>query len=145
MNKQLRAKHFDKIQIDNCAEFKTQVFQWASHFETICYFDNKEYSGYHHHSFEGLIAVGESSCILKAKGETGLAFEKLKHFWDAKQDWLFGFLSYDLKNEIESLESNNFDGLSFPEMHFFQPRYVVEIFKDHVRIHSKGIDTTKSF
>ena len=125
MNKQLRANLFDTIKIDDCAEFKLQVFQWASQFETICYFDNKEYSGYHHNSFEGLIAVGEDASILKHRNDKDSAFEKLKQFWEIEKDWLFGFLSYDLKNEVENLASENFDGLSFPEMHFFKPQMPV--------------------
>ena len=29
-----------------------------------------------------------------------------------------------LKNDVESLESNNFDGLQFPELYFFQPKKI---------------------
>jgi len=145
MNKLLRANKSDSIKIDDCTEFKAQVFQWASQFDTICYFDNNEYSGYNHHSYEGLIAVGEESSILKPQGGSFSSFEKLKEYWNLKKDWLFGFLSYDLKNEIENLDSNNFDGLSFPEMHFFQPCCVIEIFKGKVRIHSKNKSSREIF
>ena len=145
MNKQLRANRSNSIKIENCRDFKTQVFKWASHFKTICYFDNNEYSGYNHHSFEGLIAVGEASNILKFKGDSFSAFEALKNYWEEKKDWLFGFFSYDLKNEIEDLESNNFDVLAFPEMHFFQPQYVIEIFHKEVRIHCKNASSKKIF
>jgi para-aminobenzoate synthetase component 1 len=34
----------------------------------------------------------------------------------------FGYLSYDLKNDVESLQSNNFDGLHFADLFFFQPK-----------------------
>jgi len=145
MNKLLSANKSDIIKIDDCIEFKAQVFQWVSQFDTICYFDNNEYSGYNHHSYEGLIAVGEESSILKPQDGSFSSFEKLKEYWNLKKDWLFGFLSYDLKNEVENLDSNNFDGLSFPEMHFFQPRYVIEIFKEKVRIHSKNEPSIKIF
>ena len=145
MNKLLRAKRTDTLKIDNCVDFKMQAFRWASHFETVCYFDNNEYFGYNHHSYESLIAVGEESSISKFKGDSFSAFKKLKEYWNQKKDWFFGFLSYDLKNEVEALESDNFDGLSFPEMHFFQPRYVIEIFKNKVRIHSKEAPADKIF
>ncbi|MDY6799560.1 MAG: hypothetical protein SVX28_12690, partial [Pseudomonadota bacterium] len=36
-------------------------------------------------------------------------------------DWLFGYLTYDLKNELEALSSNNFDGLGFAALQFFVP------------------------
>ena len=37
---------------------------------------------------------------------------------------MFGYLSYDLKNDIEELASTNFDGLQFPELFFFQPKKI---------------------
>jgi para-aminobenzoate synthetase component 1 len=30
----------------------------------------------------------------------------------------FGYLSYDLKNDVEPLQSSNFDGLEFPDLFF---------------------------
>lgn len=145
MNKQTIVQPADTLKISNCAAFKASAFQWARQFDTVCFFDNNEYPGYNHHSFEGLIAVGEASCILKLQGDSQPAFETLKKYWNQKKDWLFGFLSYDLKNEVENLSSNNFDGLGFPEMHFFQPLHVIEIFKNQVRIHSKNTPATKIF
>lgn len=41
-------------------------------------------------------------------------------------DYRFGFLSYDLKNEVEDLKSENSDRIGFPLAGFFIPRYVVE-------------------
>jgi para-aminobenzoate synthetase component I len=55
-------------------------------------------------------------------GATGNVFRKQHH------DWVFGCLSYDLKNELEpSLRSSNFDGLQQPALHFFVPKYLVKI------------------
>ena len=33
-------------------------------------------------------------------------------------------LSYDLKNDLEDLSSNNFDGLGFSDLFFFQPKKI---------------------
>ncbi len=52
------------------------------------------------------------------------AFEDLKQYQQTTKDWLFGYLSYDLKNDTESLESSNFDGLHFPDLFFFQPKKI---------------------
>ena len=51
-------------------------------------------------------------------------FERLKHFYKQNKDWMFGYFSYDLKNEIESLSSNNLDNLEFPSLYFFIPKIV---------------------
>ena len=50
------------------------------------------------------------------------------------KDWLFGYLSYDLKNDTEDLQSNNFDGLDFPDLFFFQPKKLFLIKENQVEI-----------
>ena len=52
------------------------------------------------------------------------AFEDLKQYQQTTKDWLFGYLSYDLKNDTEPLKSSNFDGLNFPDLFFFQPKKI---------------------
>ncbi len=49
---------------------------------------------------------------------------QLKKLIAENNDWIFGYFSYDLKNEIEKLSSQNFDGLNFPEIYFFIPQYI---------------------
>ena len=68
----------------------------------------------------------------------GNSFQALKKFYEEKQDWVFGFLSYDLKNEIENLSSGNFDGIGFPQMHFFQPKYVFRLVPNSLKGEVKG-------
>jgi para-aminobenzoate synthetase component I len=50
------------------------------------------------------------------------AFDDLKQYRQNTADWIFGYLSYDLKNDTEALFSNNFDGLGFCDLFFFQPK-----------------------
>ena len=52
------------------------------------------------------------------------SFENLNDFQFKKRDWLFGYLSYDLKNEIEELKSNNIDNFNSSNICFFIPEYV---------------------
>ncbi len=52
-------------------------------------------------------------------------FQHLKLFYDDLKDWLFGYFSYDLKNEIEKMSSKHFDGIGMPELYFFQPEIVI--------------------
>jgi len=85
-----------------------------------------------------LVAVGAAAevCLAHEHG----AFDALKSFVDEKRDWLFGYLTYDLKNDVEPrLTSNNFDGIGFPVLHFFQPEVVVEISTESITVHSLGI------
>ena len=53
------------------------------------------------------------------------AFNSLKAFHLQYQDWLFGYFSYDLKNEVEQLNSKNHDGIRADSLSFFIPKYVL--------------------
>lgn len=61
-------------------------------------------------------------------------FEELRKFSAKTNDWLFGYLSYDLKNETEKLKSDKFDGLEFPTLYFFVPEYIFLIKNDKLDI-----------
>ncbi|MFT6324769.1 MAG: para-aminobenzoate synthetase component 1 [Halieaceae bacterium] len=53
------------------------------------------------------------------------SFEKLKAFHDAHSDWMLGYLSYDLKNELEDLSSKNEDFHQANHLHFFIPETII--------------------
>lgn len=80
-----------------------------------------------------LLAVGAKAIFSPKENEV---FDGLKQFVDEYQDWVFGYLSYDLKNEVEpSLSSNNPDQLDFPTAHFFVPQFVLEISAEETILH----------
>lgn len=63
------------------------------------------------------------------------AFEKLKEYQTTTNDWIFGYLSYDLKNDVEPLKSQNFDGLHFPDLYFFQPKKLFFLKENTIELH----------
>lgn len=62
------------------------------------------------------------------------AFDDLKQYQQTTKDWLFGYLSYDLKNDVEELKSSNFDGLDFPDLFFFQPKKIFLLKENELEI-----------
>lgn len=72
-------------------------------------------------AFEWVIAAGSVDEI--STGEQA-AFEALQAFHEKHKDWVFGSLTYDLKNGIENLSSENSDGIQAPALHFFLPKYL---------------------
>ena len=62
-------------------------------------------------------------------------FDSLQTHIHSNSDWLFGFLSYDLKNQLENLQSQNPDHLDFPELFFFQPKRLWVIKDNRVEAH----------
>ncbi|WP_035671462.1 anthranilate synthase component I family protein [Flavobacterium sp. 83] len=105
-------------QISDLSAFKQQLLLWSQQFREVVFMDSNDYpQGYS--SYDCLLAVDAFTSI---KTDYHNAFEDLKQYQQITKDWLFGYLSYDLKNDVEQLQSNNFDGLSFPDLFFFQPK-----------------------
>jgi len=52
--------------------------------------------------------------------------------------WLFGHLGYDLKNEIEGLQSGHPDKLGFPDIFFFEPTIIIRLSEKEMSIESDG-------
>ena len=75
-----------------------------------------------------LMAIGVQD-ELSFSNETS-SFQVLDEFLQKNKKWVFGFLGYDLKNELESLSSDNHDGLEFPEMCFIIPKVVFSLSGD---------------
>ena len=60
------------------------------------------------------------------------SLKSLKDFHDKHKDWLFGHISYDLKNEIESLHDKN--KKMNDKVHFFVPKFLLFIKKNILEV-----------
>ncbi|MEO6136042.1 MAG: anthranilate synthase component I family protein [Ginsengibacter sp.] len=68
----------------------------------------------------------------------------LSDFHERNRDWIFGHLSYDYKNHIDELHSDNYDRINFPDAFFFIPELVFIISEHEVRIGAEeGYDTAR--
>ena len=118
--------------------FKTQALHWAQNNETTLWLDSNE-SDDKYGEFEGVLAIGVHTELSTTAKDS---FKKLKKFRAATDDLIFGYLSYDLKNDVEELESNNDDRLLFPDLYFFQPQKILFFTKDKVSF--EYIDSLKT-
>ena len=106
-------------------QWKSKLLNWTSRYPCVCYLDsNGYYDDSAYKNYECLVGVSNSpqSSIVN-------------HPSSIRNDWAFGFMTYDLKNEIEKLSSNNFDNISMPLTHFFIPDFVFELNDSEVIIH----------
>lgn len=103
--------------------FKQKAMQWAASFEICCCLDSNQYQD-PYSNYDWLIAV---NAVQELKTSAGQAFEQLQDFYQKQQTWMFGLLSYELKNEIECLNSRHSDQLDFPDLFFFVPQYLIAI------------------
>ncbi len=114
--------------VEDPQKLKQQILLWSRQFHEIAWLDSNEYesgSG----EYEAILAV-EAFTAIKTDHEN--AFDKLKEYQETTADWIFGYLSYDLKNDVEHLKSSNFDGLHFPDLYFFQPQKLILLKDDQV-------------
>ena len=81
-------------------------------------------------NYDVLAGVGKKAIFISNND----SFEKLNKLHAQKKDWLFGYLSYDLKNEIEELSSNNTDNFNTDNLTFFVPEYVILLNNDKLEI-----------
>ncbi|SOD11237.1 anthranilate synthase component I family protein [Pedobacter xixiisoli] len=111
--------------------FKEKALTYASNFDVCCYLDSHHYQDkYGKH--DCLIAFGKEKELIVP---TGNAFSSLKNFVEENQEWMFGLLAYDLKDEIENLDHfKKEDFLAFPDLWFFIPTHLISIKDDRIQI-----------
>lgn len=118
--------------IANIESFKQNLLSWASQFQqTASYIGETAEENGLHMTYDMLVGADSMSTLLCNAD----SFDSLKSYHDEKKDWIFGFLSYDLKNEVEDLQSNNTDELNLPNLYFFQPKWVFGIIGNDISIH----------
>lgn len=108
------------------------MLNWANQFGIFCFLDNHQYR-FENPAFECLLGAGKKRDITAA---AGTAFQSLKKFSTPGEGYLFGHFGYDLKNETEQLHSNNYDGVHFPDLYFFEPEIVLHLSGGKLVIHA---------
>ncbi|QQX75881.1 MULTISPECIES: aminodeoxychorismate synthase component I [Aequorivita] len=110
---------------------KTSLLLWAQQFDEVVWMDSNNYSQ-KHATYQAILAVDAFTAI---KTDAHNAFDKLKDYQHSTADWIFGYMTYDLKNDVEKLNSNNFDGLGFPDLYYFQPKKIFLFTENSVEMH----------
>ncbi|WP_310392490.1 anthranilate synthase component I family protein [Hymenobacter sp.] len=99
------------------ADFRVRALQWGASFPHCVYFEPNDLA-YPRGPFERLLAV--AAAPVEAAGSLAELEALLQS--GSGSSFRCGFVGYDIKNEIEALTSQNFDGLNWPKLHFFTPQ-----------------------
>ena len=120
--------------VENPVIIRNKLVKWAGKFPVFCFLNSNRLSKKedHYSDFDIILGAGIRDYI---KPTPGQSFESLEHFFNEKKDWIFGYFSYDLKNETEDLESNHQDRIGFPSIHFFQPELVITLTGNKLKIY----------
>ena len=98
------------------ADFRARALQWASRSAHCAYYEHNALQQSAAGTFSRLLAVAATAAVapdsLASLPQYLSRPAPLPHC---------GFVTYDVKNELEDLSSHNFAGLAWPALHFFQP------------------------
>lgn len=124
---------FKPYKVDDLENFKSKVLQLSENIEHFCLLESNNYDLYPYSNFGFFVAI-DSVDHLTAKPSTYF-FDELEKFHQVHKDWLFGYLSYELKNQVEpDLSSQNDDGIGCPLAHFFVPKYLFRFYNGKLEL-----------
>jgi len=117
------------------------MLNWSNRFNICCFLDSNDYPS-PYSRYEALLGADALEFI---SVRAGAAFAALQEFHNTRQDWLFGHLAYDLKQETahlltdtghspETFSDHRNNGMAFPDLYFFRPRVVMLLQQQHVQI-----------
>jgi para-aminobenzoate synthetase component 1 len=113
------------IHITEQSSFKNKLLFYGNKFEKFMFLDSSDYikkkTQHSYYEYDFICALGSKSNLKVSQNSN---FENLKKF-NKNKDWMFGYLTYDLKNETEDLKSENTDKLNFPKISFFIPNFTI--------------------
>jgi para-aminobenzoate synthetase component 1 len=112
------------------ADFHTRALHWGARFAHCAYFEPNGLD-YPQGPFERLLAVAPTGAgAAHSLAELGTL--------PAASGFRCGFITYDAKNSIEDLTSWNFDGFSWPTLHFFTPQTWLAWRAETLEIHGQS-------
>ncbi len=136
-------RRFIEIKIDDDKQFRKQLLYYLRNVGSGELLDGHGYEGSEFQSSAVEFIAGIDKLY-----EINDDFGSLQKFHKEHNDWMLGFLTYDLKNEFEKLESRRDDEIGLPLFYFFIPRFLVlkkdgkwQIGYDDVKDREEDVDT----
>ena len=106
------------------------MLNWVNRFDVCVFLDTHQYLS----NTSDVECLAAGGVLQSFSAKAGNAFNSVADFYNQQQDWLFGHLAYDLKNEIEDLESGHPDKIGFDDMFFFVPEVIMKISGNELQI-----------
>lgn len=126
-----------QFDIDVMNTWRWQAVAWAAvRYDTVTLFNNNGIS-YPHGPFPNRLAIGARR-IIPFSGLNDL--DTLYQTHQRQPGWLIGYLGYDVKNQIEDLNSRHTDRLGFPEIFFYEPEFLLDFTDTGVTIYGDHAD-----
>ena len=125
-----------KIDISPFPNYWDSLLKWSAQFIYAAVFNPQQVAQYPFGAFPKCIAVGNENVNL-----ANPYFSSIKSFIrENPQKKLFGYLGYDLKNELEKLESKNNSVIDWKPMDFFIPECIISFEKNQIVIQCDDLE-----
>ncbi len=109
------------------------MLNWLRPFGTFCFLDNQQYTMAPHEA-ECLVAAGVQESV------KGNDIKKAEAFFQ-KEQWVFGHLSYDLKNSLHHLTTYKENKIGFSPFFFFSPQVLLALKGTELTVHAEEPET----
>jgi para-aminobenzoate synthetase component 1 len=114
------------------ADFRARALQWAAQFAHCAYYEHNDLQQSAAGTFARLLAVASvAPAAPTTLANLGAAPGLLPPYC--------GFITYEVKNELEALNSQNPSGLTWPALHFFQPETWLRWQPDALELHGRTV------
>jgi para-aminobenzoate synthetase component 1 len=115
-------------------DFRARALRWAAQFEHCAYYEHNDLQQSAAGTFARLLAVasaapGAPTALSGLATDLGAA--------PGPPHPTCGFITYEVKNELEALRSQNPSGFGWPALHFFQPETWLRWQPDALEIHGR--------
>jgi para-aminobenzoate synthetase component 1 len=116
------------------ADFRARALRWAAQFAHCAYYEHNDLQQSAAGTFARMLAVapaapGAPTALADLAADLGAA--------PGPPHPACGFITYEIKNELEALSSQNPSGLDWPALHFFQPETWLRWQPDALEIHGR--------
>ncbi len=101
------------FKVENINDFKDKILFFSKSKENFILLDSNSKKN----DYEFIFCYGKISELKSFDN----SLDKLDNYIKQVDDWIFGFISYDLKDEIEGFNSKNLKYFDVPNLSFFQP------------------------
>lgn len=115
-----RVKKIKEISIPDRKSLEAELMRISRDFKRVAILNSNQYAD-HYGKYELLAAFGSRREI----SADDSSFERLKEFKLSHTGWIFGHLSYELKDQLEDLRSEKEKQFSFPLLSFFEPLHLL--------------------
>ncbi len=112
----------ESIPVQKIPDLKSKLVEFAREFELACILDSNAqfYLNRGNYSYRNYDLIAGFSYVSSGSDNIN-DFNEFRRINNKDDNWYLGYLSYDLKNELENLSSSNNDMLEWPPIFFFKP------------------------